>query len=145
MRNYPSIRFCIHKYLLSQRLKIIRSASVLSLRDLGERIDKLVTAQAISNYERGKSTPDSTVLLALADALGGSGTVPDRQSTIHGPSGRARPRSRRSGQTYRPLVHRPACLKHIGGSVHKGSISLLLKTPTPPPKSPFGWVNIGRR
>ena len=56
--------------MLSQRLKIIRSASGLSLRDLEERIDKLVTAQAISNYERGKSTPDSTVLMALADALG---------------------------------------------------------------------------
>lgn len=56
--------------MLSQRLKIIRAASGLSLRDLEERIDKLVTAQAISNYERGKSTPDSRVLMALADALG---------------------------------------------------------------------------
>ena len=27
-------------------------------------------------------------------------------------------------QTYRPLVHGPACLKHIGGAVYKGSISL---------------------
>ena len=53
-----------------QRLKIIRAASGLSLRELSTKIDNLVTAQAISNYERGESTPDSSVLMALADALG---------------------------------------------------------------------------
>ena len=56
--------------MLDQRLKIIRTSSGLSLRDLSAKIDNLVTPQAISNYERGKSTPDSRVLMALAEALG---------------------------------------------------------------------------
>ena len=56
--------------MLFQRLKIIRAVSGLSLRELSAKIDNLVTAQAISNYERGESTPDSSVLMALADALG---------------------------------------------------------------------------
>ena len=56
--------------MFSQRLRLIRIANGLSLRDLQARIDNLVSAQAISNYERGESMPSSNVLLALANALG---------------------------------------------------------------------------
>ncbi len=48
----------------------MRAASGLSLRELSAKINNMVTPQAISNYELGKSTPDSSVLMALAEALG---------------------------------------------------------------------------
>lgn len=53
----------------SHRLQLARSAAGLSLRALADRMDKLVTAQAIGKYERGESKPGSQVLLALARAL----------------------------------------------------------------------------
>ena len=56
--------------MIGQRLKLARRAVGLSLRDLECRIDKLVTAQAISKYELDKAMPSSDVLIALADALG---------------------------------------------------------------------------
>lgn len=52
-----------------QRIKVSRHACGLSLRDLEARIDRRVTAQAISKYERDEATPSSGVLIALADAL----------------------------------------------------------------------------
>ena len=55
--------------MIGQRVKIARSAAGLSLRDLESKIDNLVTAQAISKYERNESMPSSRVLIALADAL----------------------------------------------------------------------------
>ena len=55
---------------IGQRVKMSRHGVGLSLRDLEARIDNLVTAQAISKYERGEATPGSGVLIALADALG---------------------------------------------------------------------------
>ena len=58
------------KYMIGKRLRIARSASGLSLRSLATRIGNRVTAQAISKYERNESTPDSGVLMVLADALG---------------------------------------------------------------------------
>ena len=51
------------------RLQLARSAAGLSLRALEDRIDKLVTAQAIGKYQRGEAKPGSKVLLALARAL----------------------------------------------------------------------------
>lgn len=55
--------------MIGKRLKLARHAVGLSLRDLEQQIDKLVTAQAINKYELGKAMPSSDVLIALADAL----------------------------------------------------------------------------
>lgn len=52
------------------RLKLARTAAGLSLRDLADRIDGLVTAQAIGKYEHNQMMPGSRVLIALARALG---------------------------------------------------------------------------
>jgi Zn-dependent peptidase ImmA (M78 family)/DNA-binding XRE family transcriptional regulator len=54
--------------MLGPRIKQARKAAGLSLRALAERTG--VSAMAISKYETGKSIPSSTVLLALAKALG---------------------------------------------------------------------------
>lgn len=55
--------------MIGQRLKLARSASGLSLRDLESAIGNLVTAQAIGKYERNEDMPRSGVLSALARAL----------------------------------------------------------------------------
>ena len=55
--------------MIGQRLKLSRSASGLSLRELEEKIGNRVTAQAIGKYERNESMPSSGVLITLADAL----------------------------------------------------------------------------
>jgi Zn-dependent peptidase ImmA (M78 family)/DNA-binding XRE family transcriptional regulator len=55
--------------MLGQRLKRARLAAGLSLRDLQERIENRVTAQAIGKYERGESMPSSSVLMGIAAAL----------------------------------------------------------------------------
>ena len=55
--------------MIGNRLKLARSASGLSLRSLSDRIDNLVSAQAIGKYERDEAMPRSPVLIALADAL----------------------------------------------------------------------------
>ncbi len=55
--------------MIGNRLKLARSASGLSLRELEERLGHIVTAQAIGKYERDEMMPSSTVLLALARAL----------------------------------------------------------------------------
>src|SRR5262245_42140176 len=55
--------------MIGQRLKIARSASGLSLRELEAAIGNLVTAQAIGKYERDENMPSSGVLSALARAL----------------------------------------------------------------------------
>ena len=55
--------------MIGQRLKVLRSAAGLSLRELEAKIGKRVTAQAISKYERDESVPGSPVLIALADAF----------------------------------------------------------------------------
>lgn len=54
---------------IGQRIRVSRHACGLSLRDLEARIDRRVTAQAISKYERDEATPSSGVFVALADAL----------------------------------------------------------------------------
>ena len=56
--------------MIGNRLKLARSAAGLSLRGLSDRIENLVSAQAIGKYERDEAMPRSHVLLALADALG---------------------------------------------------------------------------
>ena len=56
--------------MIGNRLKLARSAAGLSLRGLSNRIENLVSAQAIGKYERDEAMPRSPVLMALADALG---------------------------------------------------------------------------
>jgi Zn-dependent peptidase ImmA (M78 family)/DNA-binding XRE family transcriptional regulator len=56
--------------MIGSRLKLARNAAGLSLRALAERMDGVVTAQAIGKYERDRMMPGSKVLLALAKALG---------------------------------------------------------------------------
>ena len=55
--------------MIGRRLRLVRKARGLALRDLAKKIDGLVTPQAISLYERDASMPGSPVLMALADAL----------------------------------------------------------------------------
>ena len=56
--------------MLGKRLRTVRVASGWSLRDLEALIDNRVSAQAISQYERGESVPSPGVLKVLARALG---------------------------------------------------------------------------
>src|SRR3990172_6756373 len=56
--------------MIGRRLALARKAAGLSLRELEVRIDKKVSAQAISKYERDEMMPGSEVLMALAKALG---------------------------------------------------------------------------
>src|SRR5690348_205029 len=55
--------------MIGSRLKLAREAAGLSLRDLQDRINGLVSAQAIGKYERDEMMPSSSVLLALAKAV----------------------------------------------------------------------------
>ena len=56
--------------MIGKRLQIARRAAGRSLRDLGAGIDKIVSAQALSKYERDEMMPSSDVLRAIARALG---------------------------------------------------------------------------
>jgi len=56
--------------MIGKRLQLARRAAGLSLRDLESRIDKAVSAQALSKYERDEMMPGSDVLAAIARALG---------------------------------------------------------------------------
>ena len=65
------------KLVFGQRLKALREMRGLSQADLAERMTEAgcrITPQAIYKYEKGKMSPDSTMLIGLADALG---TSPD--------------------------------------------------------------------
>jgi len=55
--------------MLAERLKLFRQARGLSLEELSGRIDRVVSKQAISKYERGDDIPSAKVLLSLAKAL----------------------------------------------------------------------------
>lgn len=55
--------------MIGKRLSLARKAAGLSLRDLEAGIDKLVSAQALSKYERDEMMPGSDVLAALAKVL----------------------------------------------------------------------------
>lgn len=54
------------------RLKQARVRAKLSLEALAQKVDGIVTKQAISKYEKGQSMPSSAVLIALAKALDSS-------------------------------------------------------------------------
>ena len=55
--------------MFSERLKLARKRSGLSLRALSSAMDGIVSAQAIGKYERAEMMPSSTVTIALAEAL----------------------------------------------------------------------------
>ena len=55
--------------MIAARLKLARTASGLSLRDLQARAGGVVSAQTISRYEKGAAKPGTKVLVALANAL----------------------------------------------------------------------------
>ena len=56
--------------MIGKRLKLSRLSAGLSLRDLSDKIQNLVSAQAIGKYEHDEMMPGSKVLIALAQALG---------------------------------------------------------------------------
>ena len=60
--------------MFSERLKLARKRSGLSLRALSSQMGGIVSAQAIGKYERGEMMPGSSVAIALADVLGVSMT-----------------------------------------------------------------------
>lgn len=55
--------------ILAQRLKSARLMKGFSMDVLCERIGNVVSKQSISKYEKGKMMPDSTILIALSNAL----------------------------------------------------------------------------
>jgi Zn-dependent peptidase ImmA (M78 family)/transcriptional regulator with XRE-family HTH domain len=55
--------------MFGDRLRLARKRAGLSLRDLSDRLDNKVSAQAISKYEANSIAPSSSVLVALAKAL----------------------------------------------------------------------------
>ncbi len=55
--------------MYSERLKLARKRSGLSLRDLSSTMGGIVSAQAIGKYERSEMMPSSTVAIALSEAL----------------------------------------------------------------------------
>jgi Zn-dependent peptidase ImmA (M78 family) len=56
--------------MIGRRLRLARAAAGYSLRELEDKLAKLVSAQAIGKYERDEMMPSSDVLPALALALG---------------------------------------------------------------------------
>lgn len=58
------------KRIFGQRLKALREMKGLSQANLAKRMDGLITPQAIYKYENGKMSPDSVVLIRLAEVLG---------------------------------------------------------------------------
>lgn len=57
------------KEVFAKRLKSARTLAGLSQDELVERMENLVSKNAISKYEKGEMMADGKVLLALADAL----------------------------------------------------------------------------
>lgn len=55
--------------MIGKRLQVARQAAGMSLRDLEAKVDKIVSAQALSKYEHDEMMPGSDVLAAIARAL----------------------------------------------------------------------------
>ncbi len=53
----------------ANRLQSARKMAGLSLQSLADKLGNVVTKQALNKYELGKMKPDSTCLIALANAL----------------------------------------------------------------------------
>ena len=58
------------KTIFCKRLKSAREMKGLSMAELVEKVEEIVSKQAISKYEAGKMLPNSTVLIKLAEVLG---------------------------------------------------------------------------
>jgi len=54
----------------AKRLQQARLKSRLSMEKLSEKMNGMVTKQAISKYEKAKMMPSSTILIAMAEVLG---------------------------------------------------------------------------
>ncbi|HRH38841.1 MAG TPA: helix-turn-helix transcriptional regulator, partial [Flavobacteriales bacterium] len=52
-----------------ERLQLARKMSGLSYQGLADKLNGLVTKQALHKYEQGSMMPDSEKLIALANAL----------------------------------------------------------------------------
>ncbi|MDD4970412.1 MAG: XRE family transcriptional regulator [Paludibacter sp.] len=57
------------KDIIAKRIKSARNLAGFSLRELSDKMDGIVSHNAIKKYEMGVMMPDSKVLLALATAL----------------------------------------------------------------------------
>jgi Zn-dependent peptidase ImmA (M78 family)/DNA-binding XRE family transcriptional regulator len=57
------------KEIVAKRIKSARTLAGLSLRELSEKLDGLVSYNAISKYEKAQMMPDSKVMLQLAKVL----------------------------------------------------------------------------
>lgn len=57
------------KEIVAKRIKSARSLAGLSLRELSDKLEGLVSYNAISKYEKAEMMPDSKVLLQLAKEL----------------------------------------------------------------------------
>lgn len=58
------------KELIAKRIKSARMLARMSLRELSEAMQHIVSHNAIQKYENAEMMPDSKVLLALSNALG---------------------------------------------------------------------------
>jgi len=57
------------KDIIAKRIKSARTLAGLSLRELADKMEGIVSHNAITKYEKGLMMPDSKVLIALAKAL----------------------------------------------------------------------------
>ncbi|WP_438965477.1 helix-turn-helix domain-containing protein [Flavobacterium sp.] len=57
------------KEIVAKRIKSARGLAGLSLRELSEKLDGLVSYNAISKYEKAEMMPDSKVILQMAKVL----------------------------------------------------------------------------
>lgn len=55
--------------IFAKRLLQARLKAKLSMDKLSEKMDRIVTKQAISKYEKAKMMPSSTILIAMSEAL----------------------------------------------------------------------------
>ncbi len=55
--------------IFGNRLLSARKMAGMSLQDLADRLNNVVTKQSLNKYEQGKMKPDSAVLIALSNAL----------------------------------------------------------------------------
>ncbi|MBK9017991.1 MAG: helix-turn-helix transcriptional regulator [Saprospiraceae bacterium] len=55
--------------VFGNKLVSARKMAGMSLQDLEDKLDKVVSRQALHKYEQGKMKPDSQVLIALSNVL----------------------------------------------------------------------------
>ena len=57
------------KEIVAKRIKSARTLAGLSLRELSEKLNGLVSYNAISKYEKALMMPDSKILIQMAHAM----------------------------------------------------------------------------